>query len=121
MAINYTKMAATTLRLITENGATWTIKREVKGTYNPATNAQTVSSTTSYTVTGLLKEYNDRLMGGENIRKGDKRLLIAATDIAVEPTTHDQANDGTYDWKIVSIKKTKPGDTNLLYELQVRQ
>ena len=75
---------------------------------------------TETSATAVFVEYRETEFDGDSIRRGDKKLLVAASGIA-DLTTYDGVRDGTAEWRIVQCKVVKPGGTVLLYQFQVRQ
>ena len=74
-------------------------------------------------VRALFLDYGARQMEGMDIRAGDKRCLIAAEGVA-EPTTKDLIQDSggaTDRWTIHRCGTLQPGDSPIIYDLQVRR
>jgi hypothetical protein len=88
------------------------------GVYNPTTG--TVSETTTDTsVRGVLEDVNLREVN-DLIQAGDKRLLIAAADIANPPTTADEAIIEGITYQTVQVRTIEQDNTAITYELILR-
>jgi hypothetical protein len=99
-------------------GGTATIRRVTTGTYNPATG--TVSESTSDTaVRGVLQDVNLREVN-DLIRATDKRLLIAAADLAAAPTTADEVIITGATYQVIRVDTIEQDNTAITYELILR-
>ncbi len=132
MALNYTNFRALADRLIRENGRALTIVRRDQANFtDPAKpwRGSTEAAEVSTAVTGVFIEYEKEDIDGELVRRGDKRVLIAAKDVEDESTAaenvkvedYDHVLDGLVRWKILSAELIEPGSQRILYDLQVRQ
>lgn len=105
-------------KLMAKFGGTATIRRVVPGVYNPTTG--TVSETTTDTsVRGVLEDVNLREVN-DLIQAGDKRLLIAAADIANPPTAADEAIIEGITYQTVQVRTIEQDNTAITYELILR-
>tara|TARA_B100000686_G_C16738759_1_gene945274 strand:+ start:787 stop:1137 length:351 start_codon:yes stop_codon:yes gene_type:complete len=115
--MNYEGIANTALQQIADKGRTITIKSVTEGAYVPG---QPYSGTeTETSVKAVVTAYSERLIDGSVIQTGDKQALIAARGIS-EPTTSDKIIDGGDTYSIVNVSTVKPGNTAILYKIQVR-
>ena len=132
MALDYANFRNLADRLIGENGRPLTIVREDQG--NPADptkpwRGSTGASTVSTVVTGVFVEFEKEDFEGTLVRRGDKRVLIAAQDVEDETTgtqnvkveDYDFILDGAVRWKIVTADLIEPGPLRIMYDVQVRQ
>ncbi len=105
-------------KLMAKFGGAATIRRVTTGSYNATTG--TVGETTIDTaVRGVLEDVNLREVN-DLIQAGDKRLLIAAADIANAPTTADEVLiDGTT-YQAVQVRTIEQDNTPITYELILR-
>ncbi len=105
-------------KLMSKFGGVATIRRVTTGAYNSTTG--TVSETTTDTaVRGVLEDVSLREVN-DLIQAGDKRLLIAAADIANAPTTADEVLiDGTT-YQAVQVRTIEQDNTPITYELILR-
>jgi hypothetical protein len=113
-----TSLRKTASKLMLKFGGVATIRRVTTGAYNTTTG--TVSETTAdTTVRGVLEdvrlsEVNDL------IQAGDKRLLIAAADIANAPTTADEVLISSVTHQVIEVRTIEQDNTPITYELILR-
>ena len=113
-----TSLRKTASKLMLKFGGVATIRRVTTGAYNTTTG--TVSETTTdTTVRGVLEdvrlsEVNDL------IQSGDKRLLIAAADVANAPTTADEVLISSVTHQIIEVRTIEQDNTPITYELILR-
>lgn len=118
----YDEMAAMALDLITEFGQPVALRDTVKGSYNPATGANTPDTVSERTAQGILLDFTGQeFQANSLIKTGDKKLKIAASGLATPPTLLSKVVIQGKTWSIVPpLKDINPAGTPLLYELQVR-
>jgi hypothetical protein len=105
-------------KLMAKFGGVATIRRVTAGVYNPTTG--TVSETTADTVVrGVLENVNMREVN-DLIQAGDKRLLIAAADIANAPTTADEVLISTVTHQVIQVRTIEQDNIAITYELILR-
>jgi hypothetical protein len=105
-------------KLMAKFGGIATIRRVAPGIYNPITG--TVSETTSdTTVRGVLEDVNLREVN-DLIQAGDKRLLIAAADIASAPTTADRVIIENRTLQVIEVRTIEQDNEPITYELILR-
>lgn len=112
-------MQAEIQTLLTYTGKPLTLRKLTQGSYNVATGNVDGSSYADTTVTGHLVNYKNSERG-ELIRQGDRKALIAAKGMAVEPTAKDRIRENTTDYEIVSVHKITKNATIIAYVCQVR-
>ena len=105
-------------KLMAKFGGVATIRRVVPSTYNPTTGTVT-ETTTDAVVRGVLDDVNLREVN-DLIQAGDKRLLIAAADIAIAPTTADEAIIEGITYQTVQVRTIEQDNTAITYELILR-
>jgi len=105
-------------KLMAKFGGTATIRRITLGSYDPATGtaAETAADTA---VRGVLEDVNLREVN-ELIQAGDKRLTIAAADVANAPTPADKVLIASVVHQIISVATTEQDNTAITYELILR-
>jgi len=118
---DYSTIQTTAQTLIDKYGKAFTLSKTTGGSFVPATNSYSGGSTSTYAVNGVLSDYNKNLIDGSSIRFGDKKLIVAAKDLAVTPEANDIIIDSSDNWTIVSVAEVKPASTKLIYELQLRR
>ena len=108
----------TASKLMAKFGGVATIRRVTLGVYNPATG--TISESTADTaVRGVLEDVNLREVN-DLIQAGDKRLMIAAADVASAPTTADRVLIAAVAHQIIRVATIEQDNTAITYELILR-
>lgn len=130
MALNYANFRLLAERLINENGRTMTLTRQDQGNASDPTKpwrSSTGAAEISFPVVGVVIEYEKDEVDGTLILRGDKRLLVAAKDIDdaspanTKVEDYSKITDGAVVYRIINAQVIEPGDTRILYDLQVRQ
>lgn len=119
MGFNYANMAATALAQINDKGRSVTLRYVTQGTYNPATDGIAGASEADVSVKAVIRFYTQKEQIETMIMEGDKEALIASSGITA-PLVDDVIVDGD-EFKILRVEEVKPGDTALLYRLQIRR
>lgn len=116
--MTYAGNALTAAKLITKYGRSITLRKYTIGTYDPATGANTTTTTDS-TVTGVVFDFNagQTMERGTLIQAGDKRILLPA---AAAPSLQDHIVIATTEYTIVSIGETNPGGVSILFDIHAR-
>jgi len=105
-------------KLMAKFGGTATIRRVVPGVYNPTTG--TVSETTTDTVVrGVLQDINLNEVN-DLIQATDKRLLLAAADLANAPTPTDRVIISSVTHQVIRVDTIEQDNTPITYELILR-
>jgi hypothetical protein len=99
-------------------GGVATIRSVTVGAYNTTTGAAT-ETTTDTTVRGVLEDVNLR-QANDLIQAGDKRLMIAAADLASAPTTTDRVIINNRNLQIINVRTIEQDNTAITYELILR-
>lgn len=92
------------------------------GTYNPDTGEYeggTEPSTDVYTAPGVKIGYEQSDVDGTLIQRGDQQLYVPALGF-VRPVTNEQITVGTTACTVIGVEVLAPGDTDILYIIQVR-
>jgi hypothetical protein len=118
MSYDYTKPAATALKLLTKFGKVVTLSRYTGNSIDPITGTVTAGTDASVTTTGLIKNYADGVVDGTRILSGDKELILSNEQV---PTLTDQVTIDSQTWSIIAIKTINPADTVVCYFCQVRK
>lgn len=116
MAINYLRMRATATRLLTENGAQYTLTRG--GAVQRDENGREVKTpAVSATVTGVITEYQPREIDNSLVLTGDIKLTATyETEIRIDDLI---VIDGrTY--RVEQPNPVKPGKVLISYKVQLR-
>ena len=105
-------------KLMAKFGGVATIRRVTPGVYNPTTG--TASETTSDTaLRGVLEDVNVREVN-DLIQSGDKRLTVAAADVAAVPSTADRVLIGGVTHQIIRVTTIEQDNTAITHELILR-
>lgn len=118
MTFDYASIKSIATAQITDKGSDVIIKRVTPGTFDPATGTIAGGSKSSSTIKAVVTEYKDYQIDGDAIKRGDKELLIDADSL---PDIKDALTIDSIDYQIVNINPLSPGDTILLYKVQVRR
>lgn len=122
MTYDYTGLKDTASRLVQDKGQTVIYKR-ISSAYNTATGS-TTKTTTTYSLVAVVLDYSMAIKSKADslVKVNDRKVLVAAKDLAVTPTTNDLITIGGVDYTVIAVPKIyNPGGTALLYELHVRK
>ena len=108
----------TASKLMSKFGGALTYRRVSGGAYNASTGAIT-ETTTDYSLRGVLQDVRAREVN-ELIQAGDKRLFIAASDLAVTPSTADRVIISTISHQIINVQTIEQDNQSITYELVLR-
>ena len=104
--------------VIKKLGTTVTMTRMTSGTYDPNTGGGTPTSSNT-AVQGTYFEFTGKQLG-DHIKLGDRGLVIAAKDLAWNPTTEDRVTDGSITYRIVRVDSPQATDQPAVHMLQLR-
>lgn len=119
MAFNYAGLEATALVQIADKGRNVILRRVTEGSYNPANDTISGDSNADETVKALVRNFTERELVEGLIIKGDKEVTVAASGLTI-PEMNDIIVD-TQQFRIINVLEIAPGDTAMLYKLQVRR
>jgi hypothetical protein len=105
-------------KLMAKFGGVATIRRVTTGAYSTSTGTVT-ETTTDTAVRGVLEDVNLREVD-DLIQANDKRLLIAAADIANAPTTADEVLISGTTHQVIEVRTIEQDNTPITYELILR-
>jgi hypothetical protein len=108
----------TAAKLMGKFGGALTYRRVASDLYNTETGSMT-QSTTDYALRGVLQDVKAREVN-ELIQAGDKRLFIAATDLAVTPSTADRVIIAAVSHQIINVQTIEQDNQPITYELVLR-
>lgn len=115
----YTDLRATAHGLLTDKGATLTLVKRTSGDYAPATGTAAVTST-NYSITAAVFDYPAKMIDGTMIQQGDKKVLVSAQGLTVDPDVDDAVTIASVDHTVVRARKISPAGEIVIWELQVR-
>lgn len=119
MTFDYSGIAATATAQLADKGRDVQIIYATEGTYDPNTDTLSGDSDNTVTTRALVTNFNQRDVSAGLVEAGDKQVIIAAAGIT-KPKTGDKVLDGE-EFRVVTVTEIKPGDTAVLYKLQVRK
>ena len=105
-------------KVITKFGGDVTVRIVTAGAYDTSdgTVAETESDTT---IKGVLEDVNLREVN-DLVQAGDKRLTVAADDLATAPETKDRVVIGGVVHQIITVKTQEQDNTAITHELILR-
>ena len=114
----YTGLAATASKLLKKYGqtATWSHDNG-DSTFTPATGITSGGTTTAYTASGALLDFDTNRIDGDSVRSTDKRFII---QVGSKPEVSDTLTIDSVAYQTISIRETNPAGTPVIYELQLR-
>jgi hypothetical protein len=125
MTFNYTKAAASAEQLLRNFGKNVTVRKQVAGTYDPATSSAAITNVDTTAKGALLNytrmQYGQHTEAGTLIQVGDKKLLLSPVNLTSDPTASDLIIAGGFTWNIIDVKTLRPADVTVLYEIQLRR
>ena len=105
-------------KVINKFGGDVTIRYVTAGTYNTTTGA--IAETESDTdIKGVVQDVSLREVN-ELIQAGDKRLIVAATDLATTPETKDRVVISSVVHQIIRVDTTEQANEPITNELILR-
>lgn len=106
-------------KLMAKFGGEVTFRRVTTGAYNPTTGAATPSVVTS-AVFGVLEDVREREVN-DLVKGTDKKLTVAAADLAFEPAVSDQVTVSTRIMQIIQVNKIEQDNTAIVFEIFLRE
>lgn len=117
--MKYDRFVETAIKQINDKGRTVTLRSKTAGEFDPIAGTMTGGTQTDRTPKALFTDYVAKHVDGTIIQQGDKQVLIA--DVMTAPDNDDILIDGTDEYSIIHVGAIQPGDTPILYKLQVRR
>ena len=111
-------LARVASNVLKQFGGDVTVRYVTAGSYNTTTGA-IVQGESDTTVPGILEDVNLREVN-ELVQAGDKRLTVAADDLATAPETKDRVVIGGVVHQIIRVETTEQDNSALSYELILR-
>lgn len=105
-------------KLMAQFGGEVTIRTVVPSAYNTTTGAAT-EATSDTAIRGVLEDVNRREVN-DLIQAGDRRLIIAAADVAAVPTTADRVVINSRVHQIIRVVTIEQNNEPITYELILR-
>ncbi len=105
---------------IKADGVSMILSRNVQGVYNPET-GKTVNSEVTYPTYGVITDYRLKDIDGTLVKRGDKRIILAATEAMPEPNGDDNIIISGVIWSVIISNPVAPANIPILYIVQVRK
>lgn len=105
-------------KLMAKFGGVATIRRITIGAYDPATGTA-AETTADSVVRGVMEDVTKREVN-DLIQSGDKRLMVAAADLANAPTTADRVIIGGRSLQVIQVRTIEQDNIAITYELMLR-
>ena len=113
-----TSLRKVSSKLMSKFGGEVTIRRITVGAYNTSTG--TAAETTSDTVLrGVVEDVSVREVN-DLIQSGDKRLTVAAADVATVPSTADRVLISGVTHQVIRVTTVEQDNEPITYELILR-
>ena len=113
-----TELRKAASKLMAKFGGVATIRRITIGAYDPATGTA-AETTADSVVRGVLEDVTKREVN-DLIQSGDKRLMVAAADLANAPTTADRVIIGGRSLQVIQVRTIEQDNIAITYELMLR-
>lgn len=118
MAIDYAKLQATALRLLTQNGQAITFSYETEGDINPATGAGSEGDTITVAGVGVASRYKNMEIDGTVILASDLKLIC--NNVATEPQPQWRVSVNSKIFTVLDVMPVNPAGQNIIYICQLR-
>ena len=105
-------------KLMAKFGGMATIRRITLGSYDPTTGTA-AEATADTSVRGVLEDVTRREVN-DLIQAGDKRLMVAAADLANAPTTADRVIISSRSLQVIEVRTIEQDNIAITYELILR-
>ena len=119
--MNYTATASNALRAIKAKGKSYTLRRATVSTSASAPWKQSSASNTDETVYAVREEFTADEVDGENVKRSDLQLMVAASGLSVTPIAGDRIIDGATSYRVVNVDTLMPASTAITHTLQIRE
>lgn len=116
----YTGLRSTAARMLGDRGQVMTLRKRTPGAYSPSAGSATVTAT-DYSATGAAFDFAALLIDGTNIQRGDKKVLLSAEGLTVEPDAGDMLVIAGTVYNVVAVQPVAPAGTVVVHKLQVRR
>ena len=114
-----TSLRKTASKLMAKFGGEVIIRQITTGAYNTTTGVASATASTT-TVRGVLENVSEREVN-DLIKGTDRKLTVAAVDLAAEPTVADQVTVGGRILQTVEVRRIEQDNTAIVYEIFLRE
>lgn len=108
------------LALLADLGESLTLISVTTGVYDPATSSVT-ETTTNHSITAAVVNYNANQIDGTLIQAGDRKVIVAASGLAVTPKQNDKVTGLGDTVRVISVRTFRESGSTVAYVLQVRE
>lgn len=119
MAFDYVALRAEVDPILAEFGRACELRRGAASAVDPVSGTVTPGTPQVFHVVGVVVDYNDKLVDGETIKRGDRLVYVQAVERPKIGDTFVEAN-GTQ-WSVVDFDAVDPAGIAVLFSLQVRR
>jgi hypothetical protein len=106
-------------KLMARFGGEVTIRRITTGAYNPTTGTATPTASENV-VRGVLENVTERELN-DLIKSTDKKLTVAAADLAAEPSVADQVTISGRIMQTVQVNRIEQDNEAIVFEIFLRE
>jgi len=117
----YERQAIKANKLISRRGLAMTLRVITKGAYDASTRLFGADIVTDYPCNGVIEEYSERDIDGTVIKQGDKKIILAAYGLPVQPEAKNLIIMGEEIWLVQKNKPLAPGGIAVIHTVQVRK
>lgn len=112
-------------QLIRDHGETLDFFREEKTKYNPATGKPDPIEISSEEVVGAITSFKEKLVDGQLIQKGDKKIIIgnkkkSGEPLSKVPSAGDIFKRSSQEFKVISVNQIISSGITTVYICHVR-
>jgi hypothetical protein len=116
----YGSMQAVAARMLGDKGQSCSITTSTPGTYDPTTATSPQTNVTTPVVAAIM-DYPRKDVDGTLIRQGDKRAVVAAYGLSINPLPSDTFTDAAgRDHVIMDVRGVSPGGIVVIWNMQLR-
>jgi phosphopantothenate synthetase len=118
---NYQRAQETASRLIASFGEGGKPNGSIVRTSKTGPAWEPVTQQTAYSVKLVTMEYSDKNRESQLIQVGDKKVYVSVNGLPITPTEADRVVVDGVSHAIISVKKVRPANVTVFYELQARK
>lgn len=121
MGISSAKLTSLVLKAFQKTGdlrTTITFQRLTPGAYDPSTGAVAVTEVEYTVINAILTSISGMEQEWFPADRNTRKLLIAAADLPVTPTTTDNVVIGSTTWEITRVKEVPGASLYILYIME---
>ncbi len=119
MGLDYKALRQDVTRILKDFGQPLRLVRSKNPVANPVAGTVSDSGDVTYSIVGVITNYDARVIDGDLIRSEDKEAYVQAF---VEPQAGDTLVEATgREWAVVNFNSIEPAGISVLYTLQLRR